>query len=169
MFVRSDKERLACVASAKGGGGRRVEKNRRGGLGKRERRGALAIKAHLTLCRPHSKIASKSRHLSLTCHVATYNISRVNEAWSKQTFMEHFIFIILFEHQYKNRSLQCERKAYTLQFVELLGNKANVVALKWQILLSRESQNRTLSKYLTANISSVRKSVQSLHKERSSG
>ena len=84
--------------------------------------------------------------------------------------MEHFIFKILFEHQYKNWSLQCERKAYPLQFVELLGNKANVVALMWQILLSRESQNRTLSKakYLTASISSVHKSIQSLHKERSS-
>ena len=34
--------------------------------------------------------------------IGTYNISRVNEAWSKQTFMEHFIFKILFEHQYKN-------------------------------------------------------------------
>ena len=74
----------------------------RGGLGRREGRGVLAIKAHITLCRPHSKIASKSRHLSLTCHVGTYNISWDNETWSKQTFMEHFIFKTLFEHQYKN-------------------------------------------------------------------
>ena len=52
----------------------------RGRLGRREGKGALATKSRQL----------KSRHLSLTCHVGTYNISRVNEALSKQTFMEHF-------------------------------------------------------------------------------
>ena len=84
------------------GEGARREKTEEEDWGGENGGGALAIKVHLTLCRPHSKITSKSRHLSLTCHVGTYNISRVNEAWSKQTFMEHFIFKILFEHQYKN-------------------------------------------------------------------
>ena len=43
-----------------------------GGLGRREGKGTLATKAHITLCRPYSEIASKSRHLSLTCHVGTH-------------------------------------------------------------------------------------------------
>ena len=53
-------------------------------------KGAFATKAHLILCRPHFKLTSKLHHLSLTCHVSTYNISQVNEAGSKQTFTEHF-------------------------------------------------------------------------------
>ena len=73
-----------------GGGLEERRENGRGRLGRREGKGALAIKAHLTLCHPHTKIASKLYHLSLTCHVGTYNISRVNEVGSIQTFMEHF-------------------------------------------------------------------------------
>ena len=65
------------------GEGARREKTEEEDWGGENGGGALAIKVHLTLCRPHSKITSKSRHLSLTCHVGTYNISRVNEAWSK--------------------------------------------------------------------------------------
>ena len=61
--------------------------DRRGRLGRREGKGVLATKASLTFCHPHSKLVSKSCHLSLTCHVKMYNISRVNEAGSKQTFM----------------------------------------------------------------------------------
>ena len=72
------------------------------GVGEERTEGSACNKSPLNALPPTFQNRIKTRHLSLTCHVGTYNISRVNEAWSKQTFMEHFIFKILFEHQYKN-------------------------------------------------------------------
>ena len=65
------------TGEGKGEGARKTEEEAYGeGKGNESR---------LTLCRPHSKLASKSCQLSLACHVAMYNISLVNEAGSQQT------------------------------------------------------------------------------------
>ena len=54
-----------CI-KRKGDGEGGIEKNGRGGLGRREGKGALAIKARIMLCCPHSKLIASSV-IDLSC------------------------------------------------------------------------------------------------------